>query len=112
MVADNVHLIVKNQSYDDFRKVEDFESAEMMLFDIIDEAQHVWYGYRCGSLHAEEAGCEELVNQFKEVAEAKTLPQEKGFAPWDYYQDILKRIREKPSIEKIDTHKVRSPRPM
>ena len=56
MVAENGHFTVKNEAYDDFRTGEDFESAEMMLFDIIDETAHVQYAHRWLPLLAEQAG--------------------------------------------------------
>ena len=43
MVAETAHFTVKNEAYNDFKDGGDLESAEMMLFDVIDEGNHVRY---------------------------------------------------------------------
>jgi len=56
MVAETGHFSVKHESYADFKDGGDLESAEMMLFDIIDETTHVQYAHRWLPLLAERAG--------------------------------------------------------
>lgn len=43
MVAETGHFTVKNEAYADFKAGGDLESAEMVLFDVIDEGAHVQY---------------------------------------------------------------------
>ena len=107
MVAENGHFIVKNEAYDDFRKGEDFESAEMMLFDIIDETKHVQYAHEWLPLLAQHAGIsnhdyrERAVKRRTElqhgemdlVATAAALPRTPDFGPWQHYQGLLEKIR-------------------
>jgi AraC-like DNA-binding protein len=46
MIAENGHFQVKREAYEDFKAGGDMESAEMMLFDIVDEHSHVQYAHR------------------------------------------------------------------
>ncbi len=108
MVAENGHFIVKNEAYDDFRSGEDFESAEMMLFDIIDETTHVQYAHRWLPLLAEQAGidntmyreravkarAEKQQEELCRIEEAQGLPRTPGFGPWEHYQALLEKIRQ------------------
>ncbi len=56
MVAETGYFTAKHESYADFREGQDLESAEMMLFDIIDETAHVQYAHKWLPLLAEHAG--------------------------------------------------------
>jgi len=58
MIAETGHFPVKREAYDDFKAGGDLESAEMMLFDIIDEQTHVQYAHRWLPVLAEHAGIE------------------------------------------------------
>ncbi|MDK3157928.1 hypothetical protein QPK87_15295 [Kamptonema cortianum] len=58
MLAETGHFNVKNEAYADFRDGGDMESAEMMLFDIIDETTHVQYAHRWLPTLAKRAGVE------------------------------------------------------
>lgn len=58
MVAETGHFHVKHEAYDDFKAGGDLESAEMMLFDIIDETSHVQYAHRWLPVLAERAAIE------------------------------------------------------
>lgn len=126
MVAESAHFSVKNESYADFRDGGDLESAEMMLFDIIDETAHVQYAHRWLPMLAEKAGIDNTgyrqraskiraqmqENEMKSVAEAKMLPRNAGFAPWDHYQELLARVRQKAPFKKDFKPKPRSFKPM
>ena len=126
MVAENGHFVVKNESYDDFREGEDLESAEMMLFDIIDETTHVQYAHRWLPLLAEHAGvdntdyrqraarirAERQENENRVIQEALTLPRTAGYGPWDHYQHLLERIRSMTPLHPNASLKPRSPKPM
>lgn len=46
MIAENGHFQVKREAYEDFKAGGDMESAEMMLFDIVDEHSHVQYAHK------------------------------------------------------------------
>jgi hypothetical protein len=59
MIAETGHFVVKRQAYDDFLEGGDLESAEMMLFDIIDETTHVQYAHKWLPLLAERAGVDD-----------------------------------------------------
>ena len=126
MVAEQGHFVVKNQSFQDFRDGEDLESAEMMLFDIIDETQHVQYAHRWLPLLAQFAGIDN--SDYKERAAAKRkqlqevelalmekdklLPRTPGVPAWDHYQDLLSRIRARQPLANAATAPERSPKPM
>ncbi len=126
MVAESGHFMVKNEAYDDFRKGEDFESAEMMLFDIIDETAHVQYAHRWLPLLAEQAGidhagyreraakrrAEMQRDELRRIEEAKGLPRSAGFGPWDHYQTLLEKVRQAAPLNPGFRPARRSPRPM
>jgi len=126
MVAENGHFVVKNESYDDFREGEDLESAEMMLFDIIDETTHVQYAHRWLPLLADHAKvdntgyrqraarirAERQEHENPSIIEAQSLPRTPGFGPWDHYQNLLARIRQATPLNTAVLAKPRSPKPM
>ena len=56
LVAEQGHFIVKQEAYGDFKEGKDLESAEMMLFDIIDETAHVQYAHKWLPLLGELCG--------------------------------------------------------
>lgn len=126
MVAEQGHFIVKNQGYQDFRDGDDLESAEMMLFDIIDETQHVQYAHRWLPVLAEHAGIDN--SDYRERAAARrkqlqeeelarieqdrTLPRTMEDPVWAHYQDLLARIRARQPLSNAGTCEARSPKPM
>lgn len=124
MVAENGHFIVKNESYDDFRDGEDLESAEMMLFDIIDETTHVQYAHKWLPLLAEKAGVsndgyrerasrirkELQADEDKRVEAARKLAGEDNLA-YRHYQSLLERIRTAAPLRGASS-KARSRKPM
>jgi hypothetical protein len=127
MIAEQGHFTVKNEAYDDFKGGEDLESAEMMLFDIIDETTHVQYGHKWLPELARHAGLDNTgyreraaaVRNEYQVAEKsgterclRLLPRKAGFAPWDHYQNLLQRIRACTPLTNAATCPNRSPKPM
>jgi hypothetical protein len=126
MVAESGHFIVKNEGYDDFRAVQDLESAEMMLFDIIDETAHVQYAHRWLPLLAEHAKIDNsdyrarAVQERKRlqeheiafIKEAESLPRNLSFGPWRHYQDLLAKVRQACPILDSANHRPRSIKPM
>ena len=126
MVAEQGHFIVKNQSYQDFRDGDDLESAEMMLFDIIDETQHVQYAHRWLPVLAAFAGIdntdykERAAAKRKELQEtelarierARALPRTPETPAWNHYQRLLDRIRGRHPLTNAASAPERSPKPM
>jgi hypothetical protein len=127
MVAETGYFVAKNESYADFREGRDLESAEMMLFDIIDETAHVQYAHKWLPLLAKHAGVDvttyrERAAQIREdyqtkanerAAEARrVLPRTPGNPNFDFYQGLLARIRSVVPLANAATCPPRSPRPM
>ena len=127
LVAETGHFIVKQEGYQDFKEGHDLESAEMMLFDIIDETAHVQYAHKWLPLLAEFAGIDnsnyrergaqiraEYQQRNNEVSVdlAKKLIRTPGHAPYDFYQDLLGRIRQAKPLTNATTCPPRSPKPM
>jgi len=126
MVAESGHFEVKNESFTDFRNGNDLESAEMMLFDIIDETVHVQYAHKWLPVLAEHAGIDNSGYRERGVQERKRrqqevharLEQEKDFVAsskhspdYAFYQDCLRRVRQSAPLEG-PADIVRSPLPM
>jgi hypothetical protein len=124
MVAENGHFIVKNESYEDFRDAEDLESAEMMLFDIIDETTHVQYAHRWLPELAEHAGISNegyreraaRIRKDLEADERKRAGEdEKLLVPdnpaYRHYLSLIERIREVAPL-KGEVTRPRSRKPM
>ncbi len=125
MVAENGHFIVKNEAYKDFQEGKDMESAEMMLFDIIDETTHVQYAHRWLPLLAEKAGISnegyrERAAQERAKAETRIIqsiaetelsrdPADPAFA---FYQALLERIRQVMPPDNATSCQQRSQMPM
>ncbi|MBP6506589.1 MAG: hypothetical protein KA257_03405 [Opitutaceae bacterium] len=127
MVAETGHFVVKNESYVDFKEGHDLESAEMMLFDIIDETAHVQYAHKWLPLLAQFAGVdnsgyrergakmrEECLTRANGTASAlgQKLSRTPGDPTFDFYQDLLARIRASYPLANADTCPPRSPKPM
>ena len=77
MVAETGHFHVKREAYEDFKEAGDFESAEMMLFDIVDESTHVQYAHRWLPVLAEKGA---VVDHPTYRARAATIRDEKQAA--------------------------------
>lgn len=125
MVAENGHFVVKNESYDDFREADDLESAEMMLFDIIDETKHVQYAHKWLPVLAEFAGVSNEDYRTRAASIRKQLQEEedrrveaaKTFVTMDtparrYYDNLLERIRAVKPLQTDNVNKRRSRKPM
>jgi hypothetical protein len=127
MVAETGHFVVKNEGYVDFKEGQDLESAEMMLFDIIDETAHVQYAHNWLPLLAEHAGVDntgyrERGARIREESQARAnqtaneldrrLPRTPGDPCFDFYQDLLARIRASYPLANAASCPPRSPKPM
>ncbi|MCW5550147.1 MAG: hypothetical protein KIT44_14375 [Opitutaceae bacterium] len=127
MVAETGHFVVKNEGYVDFKEGQDLESAEMMLFDIIDETAHVQYAHNWLPLLAEHAGVDntgyrERGARIREESQARAnqtaneldhrLPRTPGDPCFDFYQDLLARIRATYPLANAASCPPRSPKPM
>lgn len=108
LVAETGHFIVKNEGYNDFKDGQDLESAEMMLFDIIDETAHVQYAHKWLPLLAELSGQDnsdyrERGARLRAEAQARhdahgakvapDLPRTPGNPQFDFYNSLIERIR-------------------
>jgi hypothetical protein len=127
MIAETGHFTVKQEAYQDFRDGGDLESAEMMLFDIIDESTHVQYAHKWLPVLAEAAGIdnsnyrERAAARRKEVQQAwlertegyrKTLQRDLANPDYAFYQRLLTVMREKHPLQNANTCPPRSPLPM
>lgn len=122
MVAETGHFRVKHEAYEDFKSGGDLESAEMMLFDIIDETSHVQYAHRWLPLLAERAGLD--VDFKAEGAALRTRLQDETTARVEASQgvdyglagqrveELLARMRAKVPLENADSCPPRSYKPM
>ncbi len=127
MVAETGHFIVKQEGYADFREGHDLESAEMMLFDIIDETAHVQYAHKWLPLLGEVCGVDN--SNYRERAAAvraeyqqrnddlaaelaRTLSRTPGDPAYDFYCDLLARIRRVKPLANAASCPPRSPKPM
>lgn len=125
MVAENGHFIVKNEAYKDFQEGKDMESAEMMLFDIIDETTHVQYAHRWLPVLAEHAGIsnegyreraakirKEYENGEQKKIAALVLDRSETNPDYQFYQNLLSRIRVVSPLRNAHTCKERTDIPM
>lgn len=127
MVAETGHFVVKNEGYVDFKEGQDLESAEMMLFDIIDETAHVQYAHNWLPLLAQHAGVDntdyrERAAKIREEYQANAiklagdlgqkLPRTPDDPTYAFYQDLLNRIRAASPLANAATCGPRSPKPM
>ncbi len=127
LVAETGYFVVKNEGYVDFKEGQDLESAEMMLFDIIDETAHVQYAHKWLPLLAEFAGIDNIgyrergvrlreeyqAAANRNVAElVRVLPRTAGDPSYDFYQSLLARIRAVYPLTNAATCPPRSPKPM
>lgn len=124
MVAETGHFTVKHEAYADLREGGDLESAEMVLFDIIDETTHVQYAHRWLPVMADRLGipsedfksvglakrqeCES--NSLRDLEALVNLPRE-GEA-YEKYQSYLRRMREAKPLTNATSCPPRSMKPM
>jgi hypothetical protein len=126
MIAETGHFNVKREAYEDFRAGGDLESAEMMLFDIIDESAHVQYAHQWLPALAERAGVDNgdyreraarerqrrQEAHLRAMAEAAQLPRDEADPGYALYQRLLGIMRAKHPLSNADTCPPRSPLPM
>ena len=125
MIAETGHFAVKREAYEDFKAGGDRESAEMMLFDIIDESAHVQYAHRWLPLLAERAGIdnsdyreravkirEEHQQKHNESKAEKQSQLDRQSPAGKFYQELLQRMREQQPLSNAETAPLRSPLPM
>lgn len=107
MIAETGHFQVKRESYEDFKAAGDLESAEMMLFDIIDEQSHVQYAHNWLPTLAEHAGIDNSDYRTRasnirrerqqaadqRVAELQANPDQIGDDARALYTSVLERMR-------------------
>ena len=126
MVPETGHFTVKNEAYQDFKAGGDLESAEMMIFDIIDEGAHVQYchewlpelalrtGVDMGDYRTRATGIRaEYQHQTDaRVEAARLLPRDESNPTFVFYQHLLQRIREKQPLSNASTCLPRTAKPM
>ncbi len=126
LIAETGHFAVKRQGYDDFLEGGDLESAEMMLFDIIDETTHVQYAHRWLPHLAEKAAVdntgykeraaqmrrEAQQNHHRNLREWENLPRDMDNSHYAKYQQILAIMRDKQPLSNEATCGPRDPLPM
>jgi hypothetical protein len=125
MIAETGHFNVKNEAYEDFKAGGDLESAEMMLFDIIDESTHVQYAHRWLPLLAEHAGTDNSNYRERAVEDRARIQREHderiatiqlehdtSDPSYAHYQHLLQVMREKQPLSNAQTCPPRSPLPM
>jgi hypothetical protein len=108
MVAETGHFHVKNEAYEDFKAGDDLESAEMMLFDIIDESTHVQYAHRWLPLLAQHAKIDNsdyreravqerarIQRELEERIASTEVPRDAADANYAHYQKLLGIMRAK-----------------
>lgn len=123
MVAETGHFTVKHEAYEDFKAGGDMESAEMVLFDIIDETSHVQYAHKWLPFLAQRAGLEEDFK--KRGAEARdrlliecrdrsnqNLSLPKSGVTFEKYQELLGRMRARVPLSNAESCSPRSYKPM
>ena len=126
MIAETGHFQVKREAYEDFKAGGDLESAEMMLFDIIDESTHVQYAHRWLPLLAERAGIdnadyrergaairnERQAEHLARIAAWQAAPHPDNDPDVVLYNRLIERMRAKHPLTNADTCPARSPLPM
>lgn len=126
MVAETGHFVVKREAYDDFKAGGDLESAEMMLFDIIDESTHVQYAHKWLPILAEGAGldasnyrergarerAQRQIEHDENLVKSAALPRDENDADYAFYQQLLAIMRDKQPLSNAQTCPPRSPKPM
>jgi hypothetical protein len=125
MIAETGHFNVKSEAYEDFKAGGDLESAEMMLFDIIDESTHVQYAHRWLPLLAQHAEVDNSDYRERAVQERARIQREHderiastqmnrdaSNADYQHYQKLLGIMRAKQPLSNAETCPSRSPLPM
>lgn len=126
LVAETGHFRVKREAYADFRDGHDLESAEMMLYDIIDETAHVQYAHKWLPVLAQRAGID-ISDQDQRAAQARREKQDEEnqriemarhrqtretSVVYQKYMELLERLQRQCPLSNARTCEKRSPRPM
>lgn len=126
MVAETGHFRVKREAYADFRDGGDLASAEMMLYDIIDETMHVQYAHawlpalaqRADIDHADYEQRASDIRKTKQIetdqcaCELRQLPDKESDPGYQQYQQLLEHLRKRCPLSNAKTCPPRSSRPM
>ena len=124
MVAETGHFTVKHEAYTDLRDGGDMESAEMVLFDIIDETTHVQYAHKWLPFMAERLGippeefkevgaqrrAEALAKSEQSLVDLAQLPKE-GSA-YENFQRFIGQMRALKLLSNAETCPPRTMKPM
>lgn len=122
MIAETSNFTVKQEAYQDFRDGGDLESAEMMLFDIIDENAHVQYAHKWLPVIARHAGLdntdykerakkirdENLANSLVKIEQGLRRPHD---ADYHFVRRLIERMRAIQPLTNAATCPRRSPLP-
>ncbi|MEI6083532.1 MAG: hypothetical protein WCS70_04450 [Verrucomicrobiota bacterium] len=122
MIAETAHFRVKQEAYQDFRDGGDLESAEMMLFDIIDENAHVQYAHKWLPVLAQRAGIDnsdykERAQKMREEGQAGSLKnnaeraRQPRNADYHFTRHLIERMRRIKPLTNAGTCPPRSPLP-
>ena len=126
MCAETSHFPVKHEAYADFRDGGDLESAEMVLFDIIDETSHVQYARKWLPLLAERAGIAPAAFKTRGPQEraryqerayeteraCQKTPRDDADPNFAFYQGLLQIMRDKQPLTNAETCPRRTYKPM
>jgi hypothetical protein len=128
MIAETGHFTVKNESYADFRDGGDMESAEMMLFDVIDEGNHVRYchewlphlaqsaGLDLGDYRAramqERANYQTETDARAELARQNPILHDESDPSYQQFHRLIGIMRDKHPLSNRETCPPRSSKPM
>jgi hypothetical protein len=126
LIAETGHFTVKNEAYADFKAGGDLESAEMVLFDVIDEGAHVQYCHewlpelarRCGAElgnYREQAVKKRAEHQAASDArrqERLRAHRDESDAAYALYQRFLETMRRQQPLSNAETCPPRSGMPM
>lgn len=126
MVAETGHFAVKNEAYQDFKAGGDMESAEMMIFDIIDEGSHVRYCHEWLPELAARAGLDlgdyrgraaEILRERQEksderAARSRNMAPDEDDLAFREYRRLLALMREKLPLSNAETCPPRTNLPM
>lgn len=129
MVAETGHFHVKREAYEDFKARGDFESAEMMLFDIVDESTHVQYAHQWLPVLAEKGAVAHHADYRARAAKVREEKQEALLSnvarfrkelvfdearnpDYAFYRKLLRIIQEKQPLAARSPEPELSPLPM
>ena len=128
MIAETGHFKVKREAYADFRDGGDLASAEMMLYDIIDETMHVQYAHQWLPALAKRAaldhtGYEQRASQIRKqkqleadnrvaTLKQKQKPNHESDPTYQLYMTLRDRVRSSCPLSNAASCPIRSAKPM